>query len=287
MKTIFMIFLAMAVMVLQSAAANAQCSRDVDCKGERVCQGGECVDPPPPPEPAPAPAPAPAPVVVYTQPAPFEPAPPPGPRGPLEWWKSGYGSVNFSPMFHGWGGGKYEDEESDADPDDVEMESDFWGGVYIGGYGAISENFHIGGFWAFYAGDGETKDEDGDTWFKQEMKTNVLGLSMKFGGAAAERIWIGGAVDLAAMFTKSEVKSSSCETETMVGLWLFPRFVLDIMLLNAGSFKLAINTGVGAMVSPIYGGHPLDNSGCGDEPDIKATGWSVGPGLLVGLAFGG
>ena len=67
--------------MLASGVAHAQCSKDIDCKGERVCEDGQCKEPaalPPPPappdnEPAPgppsqaAPAPAPAPA---TAPAP-------------------------------------------------------------------------------------------------------------------------------------------------------------------------------------------------------------------------
>lgn len=46
--------------VLLAAPAQAQCSKDIDCKGERVCEAGQCVDPkpmealPPPPPPPPA-----------------------------------------------------------------------------------------------------------------------------------------------------------------------------------------------------------------------------------------
>jgi hypothetical protein len=56
-----------------SVTARAQCSKDVDCKGDRVCETGQCVSPPPPapaaaPQAAPAPSPA-APAVTYPAPA--------------------------------------------------------------------------------------------------------------------------------------------------------------------------------------------------------------------------
>ncbi len=56
--------------------AQAGCSKDTDCKGERICEAGRCVAPavtaaPPPPPPPPAPSPAPA------------TAPPPPRRAPL------------------------------------------------------------------------------------------------------------------------------------------------------------------------------------------------------------
>lgn len=67
-----------------SATAHAQCTKDTDCKGNRVCRMGACEDPPPappapyPPAPmvapgAPMATPAPAPV----PPAPYYAAPPP------------------------------------------------------------------------------------------------------------------------------------------------------------------------------------------------------------------
>jgi hypothetical protein len=50
------------VMFASPLAANAQCKADVDCKGDRICENGQCVDPrtkradtPPPPAPPPPP----------------------------------------------------------------------------------------------------------------------------------------------------------------------------------------------------------------------------------------
>ena len=58
--------LAAVVTVLAIVAAgrpaHAQgCTKDVDCKGTRVCEAGRCVEPPPPPAAEPAPPPAPPP----------------------------------------------------------------------------------------------------------------------------------------------------------------------------------------------------------------------------------
>src|SRR3954462_15014068 len=58
--------------LLVPSLSHAQCSKDTDCKGERVCEAGACVAPSSPPaassEPAAAapapPAPAPAPVAA-------------------------------------------------------------------------------------------------------------------------------------------------------------------------------------------------------------------------------
>ncbi len=71
-----------------SEAARAECTKDVDCKGDRVCEGGECKDPaalPPPPAPpvaAPAVAPAEAPPSHPAASAPPPPAPAAAPLVP-------------------------------------------------------------------------------------------------------------------------------------------------------------------------------------------------------------
>src|SRR5688572_28936714 len=45
---------------LTGALAHAQCTKDTDCKGERVCTGGACVSPPPEAAPRPGAATPPA-----------------------------------------------------------------------------------------------------------------------------------------------------------------------------------------------------------------------------------
>lgn len=58
-----------------ASLSHAQCDKDTDCKGDRVCEAGVCVSPPPAaapaPEPAlaPAPAPAPAPAAPLAEPS--------------------------------------------------------------------------------------------------------------------------------------------------------------------------------------------------------------------------
>jgi hypothetical protein len=66
--------------MLVGKSALAQCQRDTDCKGARVCLNGQCVDRPAA-APAPAPAPMPAPQPAYApQPQPgYAPAPQPQP----------------------------------------------------------------------------------------------------------------------------------------------------------------------------------------------------------------
>jgi hypothetical protein len=70
----------MVLSLLGSAVeAAAQCSKDIDCKGTRVCNRGECVEIAPAPA-APAPAPAPAPPAAQPAPPPPSPPPPPPPQ---------------------------------------------------------------------------------------------------------------------------------------------------------------------------------------------------------------
>jgi hypothetical protein len=53
MRTLSVILCGLAVWVLLCGSARAQCTKDADCKGTRVCNQGECVEPsapkPPPP----------------------------------------------------------------------------------------------------------------------------------------------------------------------------------------------------------------------------------------------
>jgi hypothetical protein len=68
------------LVTLHEAAARADCAKDTECKGDRVCERGRCVAPaaaPPPSPPPPAPPPAPAGPPPKEEPAP--PAPKPGP----------------------------------------------------------------------------------------------------------------------------------------------------------------------------------------------------------------
>lgn len=50
-----------ALVLCSSGLARAQCSKDTECKGERICEDGQCVAPPPGAAPAVVPAAAPPP----------------------------------------------------------------------------------------------------------------------------------------------------------------------------------------------------------------------------------
>lgn len=76
--------------LLFSGVARAQCTKDTDCKGDRICEEGKCTSPvpvtPAPAPPAAAVAPALPPVVQPPAPEPTEasPAPPPAAPPPVD-----------------------------------------------------------------------------------------------------------------------------------------------------------------------------------------------------------
>lgn len=307
MKAVLFAVALAGALALRPGAVAAQCSKDIECKGDRLCRDGRCVDP----DPAAQPAPQPAPVVVYPQPAPVPasasastpvaaPAPSPVPASTatepaqgaspsrLQWFEHAYGFAAFASQFHGWGGGHLDDESGEYPREEFTTDSGFGAGVSLGVYLVPSESFHVGAFWSYYSADLDAKSKETSEYLLRiDMPINDLGLAAKAGGRVAERVWVGGALDLALAIAKGKVKGDNAETEPMFGVSMFPRFVLDVMLVNSGRFRMAANLGLGVRVSPVYGGHPLDNASCGNLGNVKLTGWMIGPALLLGLSLGG
>jgi hypothetical protein len=269
----------LALLALGPATARAQCTKDTDCKGNRICSGGECVD-------GGGPAPVVAPRAAATPRAVRE--------GPLSFFQKGYASVAVPFSFHGWGASVETIEGRDYDSD---LESDFAAGFRLAGYAALSESFHIGGAWLVLKTEIEVDPDAGDD-YDVEMVMNMLGLALKAGFRPAERIWLGGALDIGVLFCKGELEipfGSDLEMKTMAGLALFPRLDLDVLLVDTGAFRLAFQASLGLLVSPIAGGHPYDNNDFddylddlgldGDEIDVRF--WWLSPVLMLGLAAGG
>jgi hypothetical protein len=72
-----------ASLLLVAGLSHAECTKDTDCKGDRICEQGVCTSPPPTAVAAPiAPSPSDAPPAPVIEPAPAAPAPAPvsGPR---------------------------------------------------------------------------------------------------------------------------------------------------------------------------------------------------------------
>jgi len=295
MKRLALALIIIATVALQGAAASAQCTKDTDCKGNRICQNGECVAPAPAPPPPsgynPAPAPAPA------------PAPPPEPRGPVNYFQSGYATIALLLSFHGWGGYTETWEFMDDEEYEGELDGDFMPGFRLAGYGVVSESFHIGGYWTFFKADFEVDPDDGDSpWWGDggdlNVFMNMLGLTMKFGTRLHERIWLGGATDIGLLISKGEIDGwgNDLEMKPMVGPVIFPRIDLDIMIVDTGGFKLAFTAAFGLFVTPFSGGHPYDSDDINDEleemgydvdtDEIKERFWWLSPSLMLGLTLG-
>ncbi|MGI5864360.1 MAG: dickkopf-related protein [Myxococcales bacterium] len=88
-------FVAFAGLLALSAPARAQCTKDTDCKGDRICINGACTSPAP--APSPYSAPAPAPTSYTTAPAPYaQPAPAYAPRPMRTGWATGAGALGIA-----------------------------------------------------------------------------------------------------------------------------------------------------------------------------------------------
>ena len=86
MGRVFAGALALGLLLFGSASARAACTKDTECKGDRICDAGQCVPPPttassaaplPPPPPAPVPE-----SEAPSAPPPAPAAPPPPPSAP-------------------------------------------------------------------------------------------------------------------------------------------------------------------------------------------------------------
>ncbi len=261
----------LVVLALASGNAAAQCTKDTDCKGDRICSGGECVE--------------------SAAPAASPPRPKP-PRGPLSFFRSGYASVSVLFAFHGWGASV---EEYDGAENDSDLESDFAAGIRLAGYAAISESFHVGGAWTFLKPNIDVDPENNAIDdYDVDLALNMLSASLKFGGTLAERIWLGAVVDVGVLFAKGEVDNpfgGDLEMKAMAGLALHPQAELDVLIVDTGAFRLAFHASLGLLVTPIAGGHPYDNEDFDDYvvdgDDIDVRFWWLSPVLMLGLAAGG
>jgi hypothetical protein len=318
-----------AATFLVGATVAAQCETDVDCKGDRICENGTCVEaptgvipgatPPPAPQPAPQPAPAPAP-----QPA-VPPAAAPPPVDTTGWFDKGYGEISVPFVFHGWGGWftsldsvevggdtrDFDDNDSDGD-----LEAKFRGGLRLSGYFAASKNFQIGAYYMFFKGEGDAAmpeaDSNPDDWdelddlmvhlgeqgsgggyderVQLDLVSNSLGATIK-AGTQLGRVWLGLGLDVGVLFHKFEVTDQNFETEAMIGVLVYPRLAIDIMVLNTGSFKMAITTSLGAM-GTYAKGKPFDRAEEGEDGimyhlrDAEEKYYLVSPVMTVGLALG-
>jgi hypothetical protein len=297
------VFAAVAALLLalSSTGLAAQCHKDTDCKGDRVCEDGTCVEPPPGVIPEPAPPPPPAPPApdppAYVAPTPAAAPPPPPPPKTIEWYGEGYAQLSAPIAFHGWGGWftkldgiDYDGWEVDFNDTDSngDLEGEAWGGLRLAGYGVLGESVHLGGFYQLLAGEASAElpsgddepddfdelddfmyqfhyDDDGDYHDSQslEMLVNALGASLRAGSRLGQRVWLGFGFDVGIAFARHEGKDHNFESEILIGFLIQPQIAMQIMLLNSGDFKMSIDASLG--VSALYAkGRPFEEA---DEDD--------------------
>jgi hypothetical protein len=240
--------------LLWGSFAYAQCTKDTECKGDRICRSGACEDPVPaapayPPAVGQPVAPAITPSAAYAPNAVGASAPVPEPvsNGVQEPQEprglrslSAYASVASLVSLLGWGDGDREDHVG-------------FGG-HAAGYWALNPLLHFGGFFrgSYLRGSGPDGHAVGYGHYG-------VGVSMKVGGGPSDLVWIGTAVDFGVHFTS---KSKGVEA--------FPRLETDIQVGQSGRLKTGLFASFGAMVA----------SGAGGDYFVALQG-------LVGLMVGG
>jgi len=245
--------------LLSSASAAAQCTKDTDCKGTRLCEVGRCVSPS---SHAPAATPTSAPNLVAAPP-PATPAPtvttsvsPPVAR---DWFK-GYASL--APIILPKG---YSTVWGHIGPDsyDGEIEMETANGIQIDGRYAVRRGFHIGGFLTYYT--------EGD------FGSLAVGVSMKLGGPVGNHVFMSLVLDLGYQSRGIDMD------DPFQGLLVSPRFQIDFMTVRAGGFKWALFVAQGIDVVPYASTGTIAYA----DEDMELSYASVRPYLLVGTTFGG
>jgi hypothetical protein len=235
--------------VLWGSFAYAQCTKDTDCKGDRVCSAGACVDPLPaaPVNPTGFIAPSSPQVPGAFGPSfgpplavpgtPFPPNVATAPPEPAESrWFSGYANVAGLASLHSWLG----DSKENAGY-----------GVYAAGYWAPNPLFHLGAFFHFYEAHGVHENtaywDSNFTYENQTSDTPHLGAgaSLKIGWRSSDRIWLGGAMDLGVHLAFGN--------DHKVGVHCFPRFEIDGQVAQSGRFRLALFGSFGPLLAPGIG----------------------------------
>ena len=228
---------AFAALMLVGLDAAAQCLKDTDCKLNRVCLEGRCVEVAPgtPTRTAPAyqqPAPAYQPAAGYPPAAYGAPYAPAAPAGPLQWYQTFYGNLGGIFGFHGWGG-----ESSRGQSPSVSGQ--FKGGISMSGYAVLTPNVHLGGYFDYTGGhlkvQGSSRDFDHYSF----------GVSLKAGQRMAERIWLGFVGDLG-LYALDPTQGGS----TWYGVEISPRIHVDVLAFDFGVPKMSFFASLGPSVVP-------------------------------------
>jgi hypothetical protein len=159
------------------------------------------------------------------------------------------------------------------------MSSSFMGGMGLGGYYCFGEAFQLGGFFLYEVGRGELNAFGSE--YKADLSLLGGGISLKVGGLVGDRVWLGGQLDFGGGYSSFD-RDDSTEEITASGLLLAPRFVVDVLAVDTGAFKLGIATSAGLLVVP-WASVDLPSFFSG----ATGTAWVVTPALYVGVMLGG
>jgi hypothetical protein len=213
--------------LLWGSFAHAQCTKDTDCKGDRICRKGACEDPVPitPASPSAVSQSVAPPIVPSAATAAGMVAASPSPPGPASSRAqdlrglgslSAYASVAGLADFHSWG--------------DDRVKGVGFGG-YAAGYWAPNPLFHLGGFFHASKFHGFNDGHFG------------LGASIKGGGCPSDLVWMGIAVDFGFHIANG-----------YKGVETFPRFETDLQVGQNGRFRTALFASFGPMIARGGGG---------------------------------
>jgi len=248
------------------------CVADTDCKGDRICENAICVDynmgygaqnrqSPPAAHYYPA--------HPYQQHQ-YKPPLPPEP------FKKGYWQFSFASIIRSFGRATLEEEGEDHK---AKTEGEFFGGFHIGGYRVKSPFLHIGGYFSFHGGRANLDYEERQYGNERGSQlTTSAGFSLKAGKQVSKATWVGFASDFG--ITLAKWKTSGWDSNFAVGANLYPRFTMNIAVLNSNETKMAINIAFGASIL-LVAGKPDD-----DWESLKGRGFLIGPAMMFGISFG-
>lgn len=200
-------------------------------------------------------------------------------------YEKGYGQISHMGTFHSWGHLWLDNDGGNEDDD--KQETEYLGAIRMAGYAVLSDLLDIGGY--FFYQEGNTGYEDSPYgWWGSSDDSNIgdlqvfgLGFAMKLGRTVAPRVRLGFGLDVGIEFAEWDVHGwGANDTDTMVGFTVIPRFDVDIIIFNAGGFKLGANASLG-FLTRFHGGNIWDN------PDVTARSLLFGPTMLIGVTLGG
>lgn len=202
-----------------------------------------------------------------------------------KFYEKGYGQISHMGTFHSWGH-LWLDNDGGGDEDD-KQETEYLGAIRLAGYGVISEVLDIGGYFFYQEGNTGYEDDNYGWWGGSDdsnmgdLEVFGIGFAMKLGWPVGSRVRLGFGLDVGMEFAEWDVRGwGGNDTDTMVGFTIIPRFDVDVIIFNAGSFKLGAHAGLGLLMR-FHGGNIWDN------PDVTASSLLFGPTMMFGVTLGG